>query len=383
MPNPEQKSDGRVFDKTSVTLMAVGLFAIGVSGLIVLLTPGKVPTPATQQSNAVATTAVAAPANRGANVVWATSAPGRVEPKGGEVHLRPEASGRIIKVHVAAGEKVRQGDLLLQLRDDEATARLVQARAEVAVRLGERDEELEEETKPSQLVLDRRKAADELAVAERARFAAWRVFDSALLDYRAGRASDKDLAAARAGITDAEKAVELKTGALTIIKAKKDMPLPTRLDSGLTLARADLRLAEIAYQNTRVRAPVDGTLLRLDATPGEMAAPSQRRPIAVLGDMSVIQITAEVQERDVSKVRVGQEVVVRSNAFDSRDFVGKVTEIAPSVGSPGLRAQGPRQQLDAEVLEVKIELQGKPPVMPGMRVDVFFKSGQRVSAVNR
>jgi HlyD family secretion protein len=63
--------------------------------------------------------------------------------------------------------------------------------------------------------------------------------------------------------------------------------------------------------------------------------------------------------------------------------MGKVTEVAPSVGSPGLRAQGPRNQVDAEVLEVIILLEGKPPVMPGMRVDVFFKSDQRVSAAIR
>jgi HlyD family secretion protein len=285
-------------------------------------------------------------------------------------------------VHAAAGEQVRQGDLLLQLRDEAAKARIVQARAEVAVRFGERDEEQEEPEK-NQLVLDRRKASDELANAERARHDAWRAFDTVLLGHRAGRASDDDLASARAGIKDAEKLVDEKNGALTILRAKKGMPLPSRLDSGLTLARADLRLAEIAYQNTRVRAPIDGMLLRLDATRGEMASPTQPRPIAVLGDMSVIQITAEVQERDVSKVRVGQVVIVRSNAFGNVDFVGKVTEVAPSVGSPGLRAQGPRQQIDAEVLEVKIELDGKPPVMPGMRVDVFFKAGQRVSAAVR
>lgn len=382
MPNVETKSDGRVFDKTTVTLMAVGIFAIGVSGLIVLLTPGKVPTSTTQQAGAGAPTALEAPTNRDANVVWATSAPGRVEPKGGKVHVRPEASGRIVIVHAAAGEQVREGDLLLRLRDDAARARIVQARAEVAVRLGERDEELEEPEK-NQLVLDRRKASDDLANAERALHDAWRIFDTALLDHRAGRANDDDLASTRAGIEDAKKLVEVKTGALTIMQAKKDMPLPTRLDSGLTLARADLRLAEIAHQNTRVRAPVNGTLLRLDATRGEMAAPNQPRPIAVLGDMSVIQITAEVQERDVSKVWVGQMVIVRSNAFGNVDFAGKVTEVAPSVGSPGLRAQGPRQQIDAEVLEVKIELDGQPPVMPGMRVDVFFKAGQRVSAAIR
>ena len=281
-----------------------------------------------------------------------------------------------------AGSEVRKGDLLAQLRDDEALTRLVQAQAEVAVRLGERDEEMEEPEK-NQLVLDRRKAADELAAAERALHGAWRKFDTTYLDHRAGRASKADVATARGNIKSARDVVAAKAGALMIMKAKKDMPLPTRLDSGLTLARADLRLAEIALDNTRIRAPIDGTVLRIDARVGEMAAPGQRTPIAVFGDMSAIQITAEVQERDVSKVRIGQAVVVRSNAFGDTEFAGKVTEVAPSVASPGLRAQGPRQQLDAEVLEVKIELDGKPPVMPGMRVDVFFKAEQRVSAAIR
>lgn len=381
MPNSEPKNEGRVFDKTTVTLLVAGLAAIGLTGLIVTTTPGKLPSFFQQAGNETpnaAQQAAAAP-SQNSNTVWATSAPGRVEPKGGEVHLRPEASGRIITVFAAAGDVVRKGDLLVRLRDDEALARLAQAEAEVAVRVGERDED-DPDSKPTQIVLDRRKAADALAAAEREHHKAQMNYDSVYLDHRAGRASDADLNAARAAIKTTKDDVVAKSGALTIIRAKKDTPLPTRLDSGLTLARADLRLAEIAYENTRVRAPMNGTLLRFNAKVGETTSSTQQRPIAVLGNMSAVQITAEVQERDVSKVRLGQAVIVRSNAFGGTDFNGKVTEVAPSVGAPGLRAQGPRQQLDAEVLEVKIELDGKPPVMPGMRVDVFFKAEQRVSA---
>jgi HlyD family secretion protein len=379
MPNHEPKSDGRVFDKTTVTLLVAGLAAIGLTGLIVSLTPRQVPEALSSNSSGSAAVS-AAPAKAAkpmTNVVWATSAPGRVEPKGGEVRVQPEAQGRITDVFAAAGDVVREGDMIARLRDDDAFARLTQARAEVAVRIGERDEEKEK----IQLVVDRRKAADELGNAERAVHKARMNYDSAFLDRRAGRASDADVDAARKAIKAAEDEVIAKAGAYELIAAKADMPLPTRLDSGLTLARADLRLAEIAYENRRVRAPVSGTLLRFDAKVGEFAAPNQRAPIAVIGDMSAVQITAEVPERDVSKVRVGQSVIVRSNAFVDTEFTGKVVEVAPSVGSPGLRAQGPRQQLDAEVLEVTIELEGKPSVMPGMRVDVFFKSEQRVSAV--
>ena len=382
MPNAGPTSEPRVFDKTIVTLLAVGFAAIGLTALVVNMTPNEVPVAKSQLAATGAGAASAASANRDANAVWATTAPGRVEPKGGKVRMRPEATGRIMMVHTAAGSEVRKGDLIALLRDDEALARLVQARAEVAVRLGERDEDIEE-PETNKLVLERRKVSDELDVAERGLFEAWLKFDAVLLSHRAGRASDTDLKAARDGIKTARDAVAEKTGALTIASAKKDMPLPTRLDSGLTLARSDLRLAEIAYDNTRVRAPVDGMVLRFDGRVGEMASPEQRTPIAEFGDMSAVQITAEVQERDVSKVRVGQNVIVRSNAFSDTDFAGKVIEVAPAVGAPGLRAQGPRQQIDAEILEVKIELDGKPPVMPGMRVDVFFKAEQRVSAAAR
>ena len=382
MPNAGPNAEPRVFDKTIVTLLAVGFAAIALTGLVVNLTPNNASVAKSQQGAVRVATASSTASNRDANVVWATTAPGRVEPKGGKIRLRPEATGRIVKVHTAAGSEVRKGDVLAQLRDDEAFARLIQARSEVAVRLGERDEDTEE-PETNELVLARRKATDELDTAERGLFEAWRKFDDALIQHRAGQASAADVKTAREAIKTAKDDVAAKASAVKIASAKPDVPLPTRLDSGLTLARADLRLAEIAFDNTRVRAPIDGMVLRFDGRVGEMASPEQRTPIAEFGDMTAVQITAEVQERDVSKVRVGQNVVVRSNAFSDADFAGKVIEVAPAVGAPGLRAQGPRQQIDAEILEVKIELDGKPPVMPGMRVDVFFKAEQRVSAAAR
>ena len=87
------------------------------------------------------------------------------------------AGGRVLEVYAAAGDKVRKDDLLVRLRDDEAYERLVQARAEVGVRLGERDEEEEKD----QAVIARRKAADALAAAERALHKAWIDLDKVYL----------------------------------------------------------------------------------------------------------------------------------------------------------------------------------------------------------
>ena len=106
MPNAGPTSEPRVFDKTIVTLLAVGFAAIGLTILVVNLTPNEVPVARSQLAATGVGAAPASSANRDANTVWATTAPGRVEPKGGTVRVRPEASGRILKVHTVAGREV-------------------------------------------------------------------------------------------------------------------------------------------------------------------------------------------------------------------------------------------------------------------------------------
>ena len=366
-------------DKTTVAVLAAGFTAIALTGLIVTAAPRDISDLIAKVSGKSEPVASQPVENSGTVTVatWATSAPGRVEPKGGEVGVRPEGNGRILEVFANLGDTVEPGDLLMKLRDDEALIRIEQARAEVAVRVAERDEEPPENND----IVPIRTAADELAAAERAYHEAYMAFDRTFIDHRAGTADAAAVKAAREAIAKARATVAEKQAALQEAEAKPDAPLPTRLDSGLTLARADLKLAELALRNLRLHAPVAGTLLRFDATVGEIASATAPRPIAVIGDMTAIEVTAEVPERDISKVRTGQSAIIRSNAYPGQEFTGRVTEIAPVVGTPGLRSQGPVQQLAAEVLEVTIEMAGKPPLMPGLRVDVFFKAEERVSAV--
>jgi len=377
-----KSNDRQLFDKTSVAVLVAGLAAIGLTGLIVTTAPRDVSDLISKVSGkssiTTASTGSEPVQNAGTMTValWATSAPGRVEPKGGQVSVRSEANGRIVEVFADRGDLVEAGELLATTRDEEPRIRMQQARAEVAVRVAERDEEPPENKE----IVPIRAAADELAAAERAYHQAHMTLDQTFIDRRAGKADAAAIKAARDAIDTARAAVAEKQAALRDLEAKPDAPMPTRLDSGLTLARADLKLAELALRNTRLHAPVAGTLLRFDAKVGEMASTTARLPIAIVGDMSAIQVTAEVPERDISKVRTGQSVIVRSNAYPGQEFEGRVTEVAPSVGSPGLRSQGPVQQLDAEVLEVTIDMAGKPPLMPGLRVDVFFKAEDRVSA---
>ena len=317
-------------------------------------------------------------ADKGAQVAqkWEASAPGRVEPKGGKVQIRPETSGLVVEVLAAVNDRVKAGDPLAILKSDEIRAKLDAARAEVAVRVAERDEEPEK----SALVLERRKADDAVAAAQRKLFQAHEEFDRLFLAHRSGDATDAQVETAREAIPAAEKAIAAERAKRTTVLAKAGMPKPTRLDSGLQIARSDLRVAELTYERTRVRAPMDGTILRVDATVGEGTGPSAPAPLFVMGDMTALEIVAEVDERDVSRVSGGQAVVIRSNAFTGKDFGGKVVLVQPALGSPMLKARGPSKPSDVDVLEVKIALDGPTPLMPGMRVDVFFKPTPPVKA---
>jgi HlyD family secretion protein len=171
----------------------------------------------------------------------------------------------------------------------------------------------------------------------------------------------------------AEKKLADDRGALTAVLAKAGLPLPTRLESAVAIARTDIAQVENAIERTRVRAPYDGTVLNVWAKVGEMAAPSPDAALLLFGDISSLRVRAEVEERDVTRIRLGQRVVVRADAFPDKDFEGVVTQLAPALGSPRITSRGPRRPNDVEVLEVLISLDGTPPLLTGMRVDAFFR----------
>lgn len=299
---------------------------------------------------------------------WAASATGRVEPQSGAVNVASLIGGEITDVLVAIGDQVAKGDVLVELNDNEALQRIVAARAEADVRKLERAEE-----EVTGLALERREAEDEVASARRARFAAWQALDETVKLNRSGEARESDVVAAREAVDKTEERLKQAKVELDRVNAKEDMPLPGRLDTSLTIARSDLALAEEAFEKTRVRAPFDGTVLNVFAHVGETAAPGPQSPVVIFGDLSKLRVRAEVEERDVAKVQVGQKVVVKADAFPDKEFEGVVKEISGALGSPRIASRGPRRPNDVDVLEVMVELDGVPPLLTGMRVDVFFR----------
>lgn len=348
-------------DPTVQTLSAAGIIAIALSVLIngTLTSHGQDKPPMQ----------VAAETGTSAKGTWAASATGRVEPKDGEVRIVSQAAGEILEVAAKTGDKMQAGDLIVRLTDSDAQAKLTAALAEEAVRVLERDEEVAKGP-----ALDRRNAEDAMFKAERAVFAAQVALDDVARKARGGSATADDVVGARTKLAEAEAKFAEERTAFTKVSERDDMPLPTRLESSLTLARSDVTQVLNAIDRTRLRAPADGTVLNVWAKLGEVAVTSPDAPLALFGDLGSLRVRTEVEERDVTKIRVGQKAVVKADAFGSQEFTGVVTSIAPALGAQRITSRGPRRPNDVEVLEVMVALDGQPPLLTGMRVDVFFKS---------
>ena len=354
-------------NSTFSTLAIAAVVAVGVGNGVIWMQGGL---PATSAAHAADAPAPKSP--------WAASATGRVEPKTGEIRISALSNGEIVEVGVGTGDRVIAGDVLVRLDDKELQAKLASALAELEVRLLERDEEPAVKG-PAQ---DRRKAQDAVAAAERAVLAAQQAFDRALSIFRAGNGKIDDVNAVRTKLSTARTQLGDERLILERVSSAKDMPLMTRLEVALEQARADVTQLVAAIERARVRAPFDGTALSVFAKTGEFAAPSQDKPLLIFGDISSLRVRTELEEREVVKVRVGQPAVVRVDAYPDREFAGTVTSIAASLGAPQIVARGPRRPNDVEVLEVFVSLDGQPPLLMGMRVDVFFKQdGNQQSAL--
>jgi HlyD family secretion protein len=356
-------------DSTFTMLIVAAILALGVGYYVPKAFVARPAEPGKSEVTASAIVTGAAKAAP-AKPEWAASAPGRVEPSGGEVRIGAQVPGRVAEVLVAANDKVAAGDLLVRLEDDDLVPRVHAAAAEVAVRKRERDS-AEAIGKPAQ---DRRSAEDTLANAERQLAQAREDQDRVTKQRRAGSGTDADVDKVRDATEKARERLLQARDGLRKALAAEGLPPPTRPEVALTAARADLSLAEAALEKTRIRAATAGTVLQVSAKAGETIAPSPEIALLVMGNLSSLRVRAELEERDLGKVRVGQAAVVRSDAFPGKDFEGKVTFLAQSLGPSRLGQRGPRKPVEVDVLEVLIELAGNPPLLPGMRVDVFVRN---------
>ncbi len=303
---------------------------------------------------------------------WVASAPGRVEPKGGEISVGATMSGRIVIVQVEEGAKISRGDIMVQLDDEGTAARFQSSKIEAQRAKKERDDTGGGDS-------EYRVTEDDIANAELAFWNARDVLDRAAGKRRAAENSQSDLDDARKSYVAAEELLAAKRNALVDLQSRKKRPNPNRQESALAAARSEQSAAAALVEKTHIRAPINGAVLKVPAKVGETVSPAPDQVLVTVGDTSKLRIKAEVDERDVGRVKVGQAAIVRADAFQGQDFNGKVATIAPALSSPGLKDRGAARRTDVDVLEIFVDLDADTPLIPGLRVDVFFKPATPVA----
>jgi HlyD family secretion protein len=299
---------------------------------------------------------------------WAAVAPGVVEPRSGQIKIAAPVIGLVSEVLVKINDKVAADEPLIRLDDEDAQARVASAQAQAAMREKARNE------KSAGKAASRRDAEDAVAEAEASLVDARNTFDKAVHAKRTGTGSDATVAAARTAWTRAEENLERQRAQLRKVEAQSGTPLPTQLEGQLNVARAELRAAIAELEKSTIRAPIAGTVLKVDVKAGEVTAPSSPQPLILLGDLSQLRVRAELDELNAGKIKLGEPVTVRAEAFSGQTFAGKVAAIAPLVQPARLAAPGSRNLTDFNVNEVVIDLTDGGPLIAGMNVDVYFGS---------
>jgi len=147
------------------------------------------------------------------------------------------------------------------------------------------------------------------------------------------------------------------------------------LEAQLNSAVAEERVAAVNVENTRVRAPFDGTVLRKDAEVGEIVAPSAagggltRTAIVTMADLSTLEVEVDVNEAYIAQIRNGQDARVTLDAYPDTSFRGRVRQIVPTAD----------RQKATVLVKVSI-LDHDARILPEMGAKVVFLRGEQPAA---
>jgi RND family efflux transporter MFP subunit len=268
----------------------------------------------------------ATPASAGGGSASATSVTAN-----GYVVARTRASvsaklpGRIANLRVSEGSNVRRGEIIATLENADYQAQLAQADAALA---SARADLLEARASQAVAAQDAKRlrdirAQDSKAVAEQD-------FDAAV-----GRESE---AAARVQAAEAR----------------------------ISSARAAAGFARATLENTIIRAPFSGTVLRKEAEIGEVVAPSvggglTRGAVVTMADLSTLEVEVDVNEAYIARVRSAQPAKITLDAYPDTSFRGRVRQVIPTAD---------RQRA---TVQVKVGIVDRDPrILPEMGARVDF-----------
>ncbi|AHG93528.1 efflux transporter, RND family, MFP subunit (plasmid) [Gemmatirosa kalamazoonensis] len=226
---------------------------------------------------------------------------------------------------MAEGSFVRRGDVIARLENADYEAAVAEAQANVA----------SADASAIEARADRDQLAKDAARLESMKAANANLVSQQELDAAQSRAAQ---AAARVRAAEARK----------------------------TAAEAGLRLAQATDENTVIRAPFTGTVLRKDAEVGEVVAPSvggglTRGAVVTMADLSTLEVEVDVNEAYIARIAGGRPARITLDAYPDTSFRGRVRQVVPTAD---------RQRA---TVQVKVAIDDRDPrILPEMGAKVDF-----------
>ena len=214
-------------------------------------------------------------------------AQGTIKPRN-LVAVGAQASGRITSIAVELGQTVRTGDLIAEIDSVNQRNALRTAQSDLAVARAQR---LERE---STLDLAER-TLERLEKLQRSNLSLQAEYDGAVSDVAVSKAQ---------------------------IQA---------LDAQIAQAQVAIETAQANLDYTRITAPSDGTVLAITAQQGQTVNAAQSAPtIVVLGDLTRMEVFAEISEADIGQVEPGQQVWFTTLGAPGRRYEAVLEAVAPA-----------------------------------------------------
>ena len=299
------------------------------------------------------------------------ASPGRVEGLTEIINVGAGADGVLIDVQVREGQRVKAGDVLALLDCRDLEVELQVARAAVESARQARNRLLRGSREEERLV-----AADETTSAESVLKQARSQYKRRAQLFDAGVISAEVRETARRDFEVAEAAHRAAVDREKLVNAP---PLPEEIagaDAEVKAAEGRVNLLIARIEKRTVRAPISGTVLKRYLKSGETFNSFNSQPILSLADISRLRVRAEVDERDLGRIHIGQRVVILVDAFPGERLTGRVSSLGDVMGRKRVRTGDPAEKSDRDVLETIVDVdETDSRLVVGLRVTAQFLGG--------
>ncbi len=244
--------------------------------------------------------------------------------------ISPEVSGRIVSCFYKNNQFVNQGDVILEIDDEDY--QYAYEKAIAALKIAENQLIItEQKLEVAKLNLDI--SSEKLSFANLS-------YDESLKDYNRISALTKDNFTSKKAFdsskTDFEKAkLDLAEAKFQLFSSEQALSIAKMQESvdssNIVVAKQNLAIAKKALSNTKVVAPISGVIANSYAHIGNFV--SMQTPLLQIVPDKQIYINANFKETQVTRISVGSKVKIIFDSLSSYEIEGVVTNISPATGS--------------------------------------------------